>query len=164
MFNKYLVYSISELKMWFWAFLSLIPGFTGCLLRSVYLNKNAKRFMVWGNVTIEYLGNLTVGTNVSVNKGSVINCGGGVSISNDALIGPGAVIYSQNHNYSKRNEVICKQGYSKTAVVIEGDFWVAAGVKLKQGCVVAAGAIVTKVKEEHGVYAGIPAKLISKRV
>lgn len=170
MFNKYLSYSIGELKMWFWAFLSLIPGFTGCILRSVYLNKNAKRFMVWGNVTIEYPENLTVGNNVSINRGSVINCGGGVSIGNDVLIGPGAVIYSQNHKYSHQNEAICKQGYSKKIVVIEDDVWVAAGakimpgVKLKQGCVVAAGAVVTKDTEEYGVYAGIPAKLISKRV
>jgi len=169
MSSKCFIYFIRELKMWFWAFLGMIPGYTGCLIRRVCLNKNAVRLMVWGNVTIEYTEKLTIGNNVSINRGCVLNCGGGVSIGNNVLIGPGVLIYSQNHNWSQKYEVICKQGYCKKAVEVEDDVWIAAGakilpgVRLKKGTVVAAGAIVTKDTEEYGVYAGIPASLIGKR-
>ena len=38
-----------------------------------------------------------------------------------------------------------------------------SGVTIADGCVVAAGAIVTKDTVEYGVYAGIPARIIKYR-
>lgn len=54
-------------------------------------------------------------------------------------------------------------------VVIEDYVWlgnkvtVLPGVTIAKGCVVAAGAVVTKDTEEYGIYAGIPAKRVGER-
>lgn len=53
--------------------------------------------------------------------------------------------------------------------VIGRDCWIGAhsiikcGVKIADGCIIAAGAIVTKDTEPYGVYAGVPAKRIKER-
>jgi len=39
-----------------------------------------------------------------------------------------------------------------------------SGVKIADGCVIGAGAIVTKNTEPCTIYAGVPAKKISARV
>ena len=58
-----------------------------------------------------------------------------------------------------------KQHYSDE-VVISDDVWIGAGaiilpsIKLKKGCVIGAGSIVTKDTEEYCIYAGNPAKKI----
>lgn len=36
------------------------------------------------------------------------------------------------------------------------------GVTVKKGCIIGAGAVVTKDTDEFGVYAGVPARLIRK--
>ena len=54
-------------------------------------------------------------------------------------------------------------------IVIEDDVWIGTGAKimsgvcLHQGCVVAAGAVVTKDVEGYSVVGGVPAKVIKKR-
>ena len=38
------------------------------------------------------------------------------------------------------------------------------GLEIAEGCVIGAGAILTKDTEPYGIYAGNPAKFIKKRV
>lgn len=53
-------------------------------------------------------------------------------------------------------------------VVVEDGCWlggnvtVLPGVTIKKGCIVGAGAVVTKDTEPDGLYAGIPAKRIKE--
>ena len=55
-------------------------------------------------------------------------------------------------------------------IVIEDDCWVGfgaqimAGVTMKQGSVLAAGAILTHDTVPYGVYAGVPARKIKERI
>jgi maltose O-acetyltransferase len=52
---------------------------------------------------------------------------------------------------------------------IEDDVWlglrviVMPGVRIRTGCIIAAGGVVTKDTEPYGIYGGVPAKLIKKR-
>lgn len=54
-------------------------------------------------------------------------------------------------------------------VIIEGDNWIGMnttilkGVTIGRGCIVAAGAIVTKSTPPYSIVAGVPAKVIKMR-
>lgn len=169
MFSKYFKYLKEECFMWFWAFASFIPGYSGCLIRKQYISRRSKRLMIWNNVNIEHPRGLVIGNNVSINRGTIMNCAGGVVISDNVLIGPRVMIYSQNHEYMKRDKIIDDQGYNKSKVLIGSDVWIAAdakvmpGVEIRRGCVIAAGAVVTKSTDEYCIYAGIPAVKIGER-
>ena len=53
---------------------------------------------------------LVVGKHTSINRGSVLNCGGGITIGQDVLIAPGVIIYSRNHAYEDATRPIHAQG------------------------------------------------------
>ncbi|WBV58523.1 CatB-related O-acetyltransferase [Chryseobacterium sp. Chry.R1] len=62
-----------------------------------------------------------------------------------------------------------EEAFSKGDIILEDDVWIGtdclilSGVKLGQGCVVAAGSIVTKSFPPYSVIGGNPAKIIKKR-
>lgn len=62
-----------------------------------------------------------------------------------------------------------REALSKGDIVIEDDVWVGenalilSGVTIRQGAIVAAGAVVTKDVEPYSIVAGIPAKIIKYR-
>jgi len=151
-------------------FTKIIPGLLGCKIRRFILPARVgKGSLIWDFVHIDAPSKLTMGINSSINRGCVLNCCGEIEIGDDVLVGPNVTIYSQNHNYLDKNQIISLQGYKKSKVIINNDVWVAAsvvilpGVTLAQGSVIAAGAVVTKSTEEYAVYAGVPAKKIGER-
>lgn len=106
----------------------------------------------------------------------------------DVYIGPRCIIYPKthigdftifandvfiiggDHQFDKPGIPIQYSGRSPLRKTIIGkDCWVGAraiimcGVKIGDGCIIAAGACVTKDLDEYGVYAGIPAKRIKDR-
>jgi acetyltransferase-like isoleucine patch superfamily enzyme len=113
--------------------------------------------------------NITLGRNVFFNRGAFITARESVIIGNDVLVGPNVIINSGNHNFSDRNKLIQEQGHTSKKILIGNDVWIGAnavilpGVKIGDGAVVAAGAIVTKDVEEYTVVAGIPAKKMKDR-
>ena len=159
-----------ELILWYQFFLKAIPGKLGCFLRAQFLPcKIGKGAKVWDQVQIDYPSKLVVGENTSRNRGCIVNAGGGVDIGNNVLVGPNVTIYSQNHTFNTRSELINEQGYDYAKVTIHDDVWIASnvtilpGVTISKGAVVGAGSIVTKNVLEYEVVAGNPAKKISER-
>ena len=93
-----------EIIMWAQHLLKLIPGRIGCILRNFLLPyKNGKNVTIWDGTHIDSPSKLEIGDNVSINRRSVIHAGGGVKIANNVLVGPGVVIYSQNHNFHQKD-------------------------------------------------------------
>lgn len=155
-----------ELIMWVNGILKLIPGKTGCWIRNVVLPyKNGKNVTIWDLVHIDSPSKLTIGNNVSINRGSVINAAGCINIGNDVLIGPNVTIYSQNHKYQDDKELIRLQGYDFKPVSIGSNVWIAAnvtilpGVDIADNVIIGANSLVTKPLSEAGVYTGNPAEL-----
>jgi galactoside O-acetyltransferase len=62
------------------------------------------------------------------------------------------------------------QKHSGGQIVIEDDVWIGSNavilrnVRLGHGCVVAAGAVVTKDVDPFSVVGGVPARKISERI
>lgn len=112
---------------------------------------------------------ISIGKGCFINYDCFIQGSGRVIIGDDVYIGPGVAIFSENHNYKKANKKIKEQGITLKKVIIEDDVWIGAratilaGVHLKYGCVVGAGAVVTKSFPKFSVIGGVPAKIIGKR-
>lgn len=145
--------------------ISQIPGLFGNQLRARFLSKRfkhaGKNLTVLAGARFRSMENLSVGYNVCIGNDNFIQALGGISIGNNVLLGPNVKIWSVNHVYQDRSSLICKQGQVKKPVIIGNDVWIASdvfitpGVHLPDGCVVAAGSVVTvKEYEPYCIIAG----------
>ncbi|RFZ92821.1 acyltransferase [Mucilaginibacter conchicola] len=113
---------------------------------------------------------VNIGNNCGINTGVFIGGQGGVTIGNDVIIGPGAKIFSENHEYCHPDIIIKNQGVTRKGVVIQDNCWIGAnviildGVTVGEGCVIAAGSVVIKSVPANSVVGGVPAKVIKGRV
>ena len=105
-------------------------------------------------------------------SGIGINCEiyGPVDIGDDVMMGPECIVYTSGHKYDRLDITMMEQGSSVIRPVrIGNDVWlgrrvmVMPGVKIGNGCVIGAGAVVTKDIPDYSVAVGVPAKVIKKR-
>ena len=95
---------------------------------------------------------------------------GKVIIGNNVIMGPEVHVYTTNHNTSRIDIPIKYQGNTEERPVFIGDdSWICErviilpGVHIGKGCVVAAGAVVTKDVPDYAVVAGNSAKVVKLR-
>ena len=86
------------------------------------------------------------------------------------IIAPGVSILSRSHEFSRIDIPMVQQGEeSPKKVIIEDDVWIGTnaiimpGVRIQKGCIIGAGAVVTKDCEAFGIYLGVPAKKVRSR-
>lgn len=113
---------------------------------------------------------VTIKENAVIMMGAVINIGSQVGkntmIDMNAVLGARATVGDNVHVGAGTVIAGVLEPPSKTPVIVEDDVLIGAncvileGVRLKKGCVVAAGSVVTEDVEENQVVAGSPAKLI----
>ena len=86
------------------------------------------------------------------------------------IMGPGVMIFSEDHEYSDPDKPIRLQGVSREKVIIEDDCWIGAGVTILkgvtigQGTVIAAGTVVNRSVSRYSLVAGVPGKEIKSRM
>jgi acetyltransferase-like isoleucine patch superfamily enzyme len=120
-------------------------------------------------VLLEFPSRLRLGSNVFVNRGTIITARAPITIGDDALIGPYVIINSGNHGHALRSVPMNQQDHDSSPIVIERDVWIGAhaailkGVTLGEGCVVGARAVVTHDVEPYTVVAGVPATPVKER-
>lgn len=111
-------------------------------------------------------GKISIGKNTVIGPFSVIMGHGGTTIGNNVIIGPRVSILPVNHLYDDPMCPIRDQGVSSQGIVIENDAWIGAGVnvldgvRVGQGSVIGAGAVVTKDIAPYSLVVGVPAKVI----
>ncbi len=112
---------------------------------------------------------LKIGDNVGINHYCFIGVRGNITIGNNVIFGPRVNVFSENHKFDRLDIPIKNQGVSKEDTTIGNDVWIGAntsimtGVKIGNGCVIAAGSVVTKDIPDFSVVGGVPAKIIKKR-
>lgn len=111
---------------------------------------------------------ITIGNNVGIGEFAYLGGGGGLEIGDDCIIGQYLSCHPENHNYLDRKELIRNQGVSRQGIKIGKNCWIGSkvtvldGVEIGDGCVIAAGSVVTKSMPAHSVIGGIPAKVLKK--
>jgi len=113
--------------------------------------------------------NLSIGNNVYIGPGAYLSCIGNVIISDGTIIGPKITIYTSNHRYENANAIPYDNHVLLGSVEIGPNTWIGGnvvivpGVKIGEGCIVAAGSVVTKDIDPFSIIGGNPAKLIKYR-
>lgn len=113
-------------------------------------------------------GGVRLGDRVEINNFSIINGTGGVDIGDDTLIGPGVRIISYQHRFSAGRK-IRSQASEGRPIFIGSDCWIGAnavilaGVRIGDGTVVGAGAVVTRDLPANVIAIGVPAKITGSR-
>lgn len=133
---------------------------------------NAKKnIRVHPTASIRNAKNVYVGENSHINMNCCVWPGqdSKIILGDNLLMGPGCSIQAANHG-TDRDAVMMEQQRVQKDIVIGDDCWlgsnvtITAGVQIADGCIVAAGAVVTKsVEEPYAIIGGIPAKVIGYR-
>lgn len=107
---------------------------------------------------------LAVGQGTHINEGCLLDARAGIRVGSSVSISHQVKIMTGSHD---TNSPVFKGVFSP--VVIEDFVWIGVGaiilkgVKLGRGCVVAAGAVVTKDIPPMTIAGGVPAREIGKR-
>lgn len=115
-------------------------------------------------------GHITIGANSSINAYSFLSGSGGIEIADFVMIASHVSIYASNHVFTDTTKPMMTQGLTMKGIIIHEDVWVGTGarivdgVELAKGCVVAAGAVVTKSTLPYTINAGVPSHIIRNRV
>ncbi len=117
-----------------------------------------------------YGGEIKIGNSVSVQAGCMLYGHGGLTIGHRVSIATQTVIVPSNHNFDSMDIPIRLQGDSGKGITIGNDVWIGAGCKILDGVtigsnsVIGAGSVVTRSIPERSIVAGVPARVIKKRI
>ncbi len=145
-----------------------------CRLRGFFyhffLKKIGKRLEISKGAFIMSPQNVEMGDDVFLGRNVTIAGQKGVKIGSNTIINHNVNIISVNHIYENSTKTIREQGYRGGPISIGEDVWICTGAvilpstKIGKGAVVGANAVVTKDVAPYTVVAGIPAKLIKRRI
>lgn len=120
--------------------------------------------------TLKLLGKgLSVGNNVGLGTHGFFGCAGGIIIGDDTIFGNYVSLHSENHNFAEHDVPIRLQGVNRKGIRIGCNCWIGAkatildGAEIGDGCIVAAGAVVSGKFPSNSIIGGVPAKIIKSR-
>ncbi len=112
---------------------------------------------------------IKIGNNVGIGEFAYLGGAGGLEIGADCIIGQYFSCHPENHDFIDPILPIRQQGVSRQGITIEQNCWIGAkvtvldGVRIGQGSVIAAGAVVTKDIPPFSIAGGVPARVIRSR-
>jgi acetyltransferase-like isoleucine patch superfamily enzyme len=112
---------------------------------------------------------IEMGDGVGFNYGCYVNGYGGLTIGDEAMFGPYSMVHTANHRYDDRARPVTEQGWVEEPVDVGPRVWIGMaacilpGVRIGEGAIVGAGAVVTDDVEPYVVVGGVPARPIKTR-
>jgi acetyltransferase-like isoleucine patch superfamily enzyme len=152
----------------FYLYNSLVTHLPSYTIRRLYL-QHILRIRI-GKQTAVHMGcfftgkQIVIGNNCVINRDCYLDGRMGIEIGNSVSLSPGTWIVSLTHD--PQDAMFAAVGEK---VIIGNHVWVGVqalilpGVTLAEGCVVGAGAVVTKSFEPYSIVAGVPAEKIGER-
>lgn len=149
--------------------LSILPGFSGVLLRRVWYRKTLRR--CGSNLTVDWLAVIRtreteIGDRCTLGVGNWV---GWVQLGNDVMTGSHVSLLSgaHQHDFSDLSCPMRLQHGTKQQLMIGNDVWIGTQVvvmaDVSDGTVIGAGSIVTKTYPSHVILAGNPARVLRYR-
>jgi maltose O-acetyltransferase len=111
-------------------------------------------------------GNVTIGADTYINRHFLVDGLGKCRIGSGVRIGPGVKVIASVHDITDNPNARASTEVRYLPVTIEDGVWIGTGVIIMPGCtigagsVIGAGSIVTKDTQSHGLYVGVPARLM----
>lgn len=111
---------------------------------------------------------IRIGRYTYINRGTMLDAHKKIWIGERVMVGPDCYITDSDHGM-KAGQSVKEQPMTLGEVIIENEAWIGAhvtilkNVRIGQGAIVAAGAVVTKDVGPNEKVAGVPAQLIGKR-
>ena len=115
-------------------------------------------------------GYIEIGARAYIGTGCCLHGHQGLEIGEDALLAQNIPITPYSHKFEDPNQTIGRQGGHMKKVVIGRDCYIGMGVcvlwsaDIGDGSVIGSGAVVVKPVPPFSVAAGVPARIIRKRV
>ncbi len=113
---------------------------------------------------------LLLGNNVHIGPGAMVDATGGVGIGDGTVIAPEVWIYSRTHNFNESVEALPFDNVVLAKEVQIGKYvWIGAraiilpGVRIGDGAIIGAGAVVAKNIPDCAVAVGNPAQVVKYR-
>lgn len=94
---------------------------------------------------------------------------GNVKIGDNVMMGSNCSFIASNHGMDRTDIPMILQASKSIGIEIGNDVWIGHGciildgVKICDGCIIGAGAVVTKDVPPYTVVGGVPAKVIKQR-
>lgn len=154
---------------WRWCVARIDSTVTDHLLPWTRLQHGERR-VIHPSVSFRSAQCIELGRDVRIQSGCVLwaSPNSRIRIGDHTGLGPGTMIFSSNHQFRSGVPYV-QQPWTEKTVTIGRDVWVGAGtiivpgVAIGDGCVVAAGSVVTRSIPPGSIAAGVPARVIRLR-
>ena len=131
--------------------------------------KIGKKLKAFEGIYIDRFHKINIDDDVSIGSHVIMIAAGGIKIGSRTMIGHGTKLISAGHNIPAKKGQMRFSGAFLDEIIIENDVWIGTqvvilpGVRIGEGAIVAAGAVVTKEVRPFSIVGGVPAKLIRMR-
>ena len=137
----------------------------GCAVKG-FVEYTGKNINIDRNIKLT--SKLSIDDESGIGRDSVIS--GPITIGKNVMIGAELIVLTRNHCIKRTDIPMQYQGFSETqAVSIGNDVWIGhrviilPGVHIGNGCVIGAGAVVSKDIPDYSIAAGVPARVKKMR-
>ena len=153
----------------------LPPSYSSLKLGQTALRRFCGRWMLADcgkRVNIEKNATFSAKVTLGDDSGIGINAKiyGTCHIGRCVMMGTDVTIITRNHCFERTDVPMMEQGFeAELPVCIGDDVWIGdrvlilPGVHIGNGCIIAAGAVVTKDVPDYAIAAGVPAQVIRMR-